>query len=218
MKTRLLTLLNVGYFLLLTACCHEVELEDFFFNIESVSPLNFDHTTIEFINEDNCGISATSYAMVFKTEAPSIKNARPRKKGGIFRSPDCRGIVYPPFLLEDQVASIKIMATEDFSQTYPAGADLGGLFNPIWITKDNPFSTPPSLIEEISGGLKSEYLNSELVRYHDAVDYRNQKLVNFLGLKLIERPTRPVLLQFKLEFVFQSGKAMSGLTNPVLLK
>lgn len=218
MKLQLRKCSGIVFFLFI-ACCHEVEEETFVFSIESVSPLNFNHTTIEFISEDNQEISASSYAMVLETTAPSVRNAAPQKRGGgIFRSPDCGKYVDPQFLLEDPVAAVKVTATKDFSQAYPAGSDLSELFSPFWITKDNPFSTPPSLIENIPGGINIQDLNRVFIRYHDAVDYRNQKLSSFYGLKLIERPSVPVLLQFKVELFFQSGRTVSGFTNSVLVK
>jgi hypothetical protein len=219
MKPRLPVILNAVFFFLVIACCPDMEQETFIFNVESVEPLNFNHSSIEFIEKNSSDVSALSYAMVFQTTAPSILNAKPKSQGGgIFKSPDCGGSIDPLFLMEDQIVALTITATEDFSQSYPAGVDLSVLFSAVLITKDNPFSAPPSMIEHISGGVKIQDLNKEVIRYHEVVDYRKQINVSFYGFKLLEQPSKPILLQFKLTFTFQSGRTISGFTEPILLR
>lgn len=205
--------------MLVNSCCPDAEPENFIFNIEGVEPLNFNHHAIEFIEESNVEISASSYALVIQTTAPRVKNARAQKlKGGIFRSPDCSGVVDPHFVLEDQIIGLSITATEALSQSYPAGAELGQLFSLILVTKDNSFSTPPSLVEDIGGGFSFQDLNKNIIRHHEIVDYRNQKETSFYGLKLLVQPTQPKLLQFRLIFTFKSGRTVDGLTQPILLR
>ena len=219
MKPSLYSRLNIVSLLLLASCCPDAEPENFIFNIDSVEPVNFNHQTIEFIDGNNGEISASSYAIVIETTAPSIKNAKAQiLKGGIFRSPDCSGVIDPLFVLEDQIVGLNITATEALSQTYPVGAELSQLFSPVLITKDNSFSTPPSLVDDIAGGVNFQDLNRNLIRHHEVVDYMNQRETSFYGLKLLEQPPQPVLLRFKLAFALKSGRMISGLTKPILLK
>lgn len=203
---------------LFSDCCPEVEQETFLFNVESVEPLNFNHNTINFIEESGSEVSALSYAIIFKTSAPGIVNARPKSRGGgIFISPDCSR-VDPLLVLEDQVVALSITATKDVSVTHPAGADLTSLFGPISIIKDNPFSTPPSIVDHIPGTINLIDINKAIV-YNAVIDYANQEKSSFFyAFKLLEQPAGPVLLQFKLELTLQSGKKISGLSEPIFLK
>jgi hypothetical protein len=203
---------------LFLSCCPEGEQEMFIFNIESIKPLNFNHNTIDFIEGNGTDISAISYAIVFQTTAPGIKNAKPKSRGaGIFKSPDCSSNMDPIFLLEDEIVDFNITATESFSPNFPAGSDLTEFFNPILITKDNPFSTPPSSVENLFDKVNFQELNKYFIRHHMTVDYSNQEEKSFYGLKLRELPTSTVQIQFKLELTFQSGRTMNGSTEPVSL-
>lgn len=204
--------------LLFASCCPEVDQETFTFNIETVSPQHFNHSNIEFISGSS--VSASSYALVINTTAPEILNATSQSGGGgIFRSPTCDKDVAPRFQLADNIVSINITSTVDFSSDYPAGASLNDLFSPIRITKDNPFSDPTSLVQSTpSGTINFDLFNSDLVNHHDAIDFRNQEDTSFDGFELIAQPDTPIQLQFRLEFTFQSGRKISGLTSLITLE
>lgn len=204
--------------LISAACCPEVEQETFNFDVESVQSVNFNRSTIDFVPGSNVSIPFFSYAVVIQTTAPDIANARPKSRGGgIFRSPDCDSVVDPMFVLSDEVTSISITATEDFSPDYPAGTELSELFNTIWITKDNPFATPTSFIDDVQMSIEIDFLNNYILGYHDAVDYRQQQIASFYGLELNAQPAQSVQLQFQVELTFQSGRTLNGITPLVHL-
>lgn len=211
-------LLFVTSLILLASCCPEVDQETFEFDIATVSPKNFNHNTIEFVNGNN--ISASQYALIVETTAPEILNAQSKSRGGgIFRSPDCDKDVDPIFQLADNVVNIDITSTADISPSHPSGSNLNELFTPIRITKDNPFSEPPSLVEEFSGGIVSfDFFNSELVNHHDAIDFRNQDDTSFYGFRFTGQLSSSIQIQFRLELTFESGRKISGLTAPITLE
>jgi hypothetical protein len=113
---------------LFATCCSEVVEEPFFFNIESVEPLNFDHGVIEFIEENSTHANSTlSYAMVFQTSSPHIKNAKPQSAVRGIGSQVCSRTI---FRVEGEIIDDRITATESYTTDYPEGANLNNLFIP----------------------------------------------------------------------------------------
>ena len=88
MKPSLYSRSNIVSLLLLVSCCPDAEPENFIFNIESVEPINFNRHTIGFIEGKHNEISASLYAIVIQTTAPTVKNAKAQTlKGGFFKVP-----------------------------------------------------------------------------------------------------------------------------------
>jgi hypothetical protein len=193
------------------SCCPEQDTQTVNVELTAVEFSNFSTNSFEEI-ETTESVYFQDYVISFETTANGPgQTAKPSSSRKLFQSPDCDA-PGPDFFINDPIVDISIKPTTDFSANILAGTEMKAHFGTVLISI-NPSLSPS--VRTSTAYIDYDLINTKIVEHHAVEDYLKQSSVFRFGLTPQISPEHSNEMQFTIVLSLQSGKKITGLSQPV---